>query len=60
MILRFIAAVLEGRTPRVYGDGGQSRDFLISNVVDVNLLAAMAPEAAGQIFKQSETSEPIH
>lgn len=51
VIPRFISAVVEGRTPIVYGDGEQSRDFIyISNVVDVNLLAATVPEAAGQVI----------
>ncbi|HEY7122640.1 MAG TPA: SDR family oxidoreductase [Ktedonobacterales bacterium] len=51
VIPRFISAVVGGQTPVVYGDGEQSRDFIyISNVVDVNLLAATAPEAAGQVI----------
>lgn len=51
VIPRFISAVVEGRTPVVYGDGEQSRDFIfISNVIDVNLLAATVPEAAGQVI----------
>lgn len=49
VIPRFLSAVVEGRSPIVYGDGEQARDFIyISNVVDVNLLAATIPEAAGQ------------
>lgn len=40
----FITALLAGRRPTVYGDGGQSRDFtFVSNVVQGNLLAADAP-----------------
>ncbi len=51
VIPRFISAVVEGRTPIVYGDGEQSRDFIyISNVVDMNLLAATVPDAAGQVI----------
>lgn len=47
----FIAALLEGRRPTVFGDGLQSRDFTyVSNVVDANLLACQAPEAVGQIL----------
>lgn len=43
----FITALLAGRRPVVYGDGGQSRDFtFVSNVVDGNLLAADAPAEA--------------
>lgn len=39
----FIAALREGRSPEVHGDGGQSRDFAyIDDVVSVNLAAATA------------------
>jgi UDP-glucose 4-epimerase len=45
----FITAMLAGRRPTVYGDGGQSRDFTyIANVVHGNLLAADAPDVAGR------------
>ena len=48
----FINAMLEGRSPTIYGDGRQSRDFTyVANVVEANLLAATAPpEAAGRVF----------
>jgi UDP-glucose 4-epimerase len=47
----FITAMLAGRQPTVYGDGGQSRDFTyIANVVHGNLLAADAKEVAGRTF----------
>ncbi|HEX4148119.1 MAG TPA: NAD-dependent epimerase/dehydratase family protein, partial [Pirellulales bacterium] len=47
----FFAALLAGRRPVIYGDGGQSRDFVyVGNVVDANLLAADAPGAAGKVF----------
>lgn len=40
----FITALLEGRRPTIFGDGGQSRDFTyVANVVHGNLLAADAP-----------------
>ncbi len=45
----FITAMLEGRQPVIYGDGRQSRDFaFVANVVHANLLAADAPNVAGQ------------
>jgi UDP-glucose 4-epimerase len=45
----FITAMLSGKQPVVYGDGGQSRDFtFVANVVHANLLAADAPNAAGR------------
>jgi UDP-glucose 4-epimerase len=51
VIPRFISAVIAGQPPVIYGDGEQSRDFIyISNVVDANLLAATAPQAAGRVI----------
>jgi nucleoside-diphosphate-sugar epimerase len=49
----FIAALLDGRTPTVHGDGLQSRDFtFVSDAVAANLAAAAAPAArcAGRAF----------
>jgi UDP-glucose 4-epimerase len=53
VIPRFITAMLAGKQPTIYGDGGQSRDFtFISNVVHGNLLAADADakRVAGRTF----------
>ncbi len=37
----FVTAVLEGRSPTIYGDGGQTRDFtFVANNVRANILAA--------------------
>lgn len=50
VIPRFIAAALAGQSPTIYGTGEQSRDFIyVQNVVDVNLLVAVAPAAAGMV-----------
>ncbi len=47
----FITAMLQGRQPVIYGDGGQSRDFtFVGNIVDANLLAAEAPGVAGHVL----------
>jgi len=48
----FVTAILEDRSPTVFGDGEQSRDFTyIDNVVQANLLGADAPkEACGKVF----------
>jgi len=44
VLAKFSLAMLEGRTPVIYGDGSQSRDFThIDNVVDANLRAMSAP-----------------
>lgn len=52
VIPAFLAAALSGRTPVVYGDGGQTRDFVfVEDVVRANLAAAAAgPEAFGRSF----------
>ncbi len=47
----FAAALLDGRTPRIYGTGEQSRDFIyVGNVVNANLLAATVSGVSGQVF----------
>ncbi|MCU0880518.1 MAG: SDR family oxidoreductase [Pirellulaceae bacterium] len=48
----FIKAIQEGDRPKIFGDGGQTRDFTyVENVVAANLKAAAAPrEAAGRVF----------
>lgn len=51
VIPRFICAALEDEAAEVHGDGEQSRDFTyIDNVVSANLLAAKAPNVAGEPF----------
>jgi UDP-glucose 4-epimerase len=45
---KFITAILNDRSPTIYGDGGQSRDFtFVSNVVNCNILAATKPGVSG-------------
>ena len=47
VVPRFVTAVLEGRTPTIYGSGEISRDFTyVDNVVAGNLLASIAPVAS--------------
>ncbi len=51
VIPSFIDAILKNTPPTIHSDGEQSRDFtFVENVVDANLLACSAPEAAGQVF----------
>jgi UDP-glucose 4-epimerase len=49
VIPKFIDALLQGRSPIIFGDGEQSRDFTyIENVVEANLLAMSAEHLHGE------------
>ncbi len=51
VIPRFVAALLNGDQPIIYGDGSQSRDFThIDNVVQANLLASRAVGVSGRVY----------
>ncbi len=51
VIPRFIDALLDGRSPVIYGDGEQSRDFTyIDNVVQANLLAMEMERLNGEVI----------
>lgn len=47
----FTRAILRGESPKVFGDGGQTRDFtFIANVVDANVLALSGGGKSGAIY----------
>lgn len=53
VLAKFITLMLSGKTPAIYGDGEQSRDFTyVDNAVSANLLACTAPadQVAGRVF----------
>jgi nucleoside-diphosphate-sugar epimerase len=51
VLSRFMLALIEGRSPVVFGDGEQSRDFTyVANVVDETLRACAAPGASGMVL----------
>ncbi len=51
VIPRFGTRLLASKSPTIYGDGEQTRDFTyVDNVVDANWLAANHPRAAGGVF----------
>ena len=51
VISRFIAALMSGGRPIVYGDGEQTRDFTyVANAVDANLRAAETVKGVGQVI----------
>jgi nucleoside-diphosphate-sugar epimerase len=51
VISRFIAALMSGERPVVYGDGEQTRDFTyVANAVDANLRAAETTKGVGEVI----------
>ena len=51
VISLFISALCEGKQPKIYGDGEQTRDFTyVANVVDGVLKACHAPQASGEVI----------
>jgi nucleoside-diphosphate-sugar epimerase len=51
VIPKFIDRLLKGTSVTIFGDGEQSRDFTyVDNVVEANLLALTAKNAAGHVF----------
>ena len=51
VIPKFIKAIREQKSPTIFGDGEQSRDFTyIENVVAANLLACHAQNVSGEVF----------
>jgi UDP-glucose 4-epimerase len=51
VIAIFTAALTEGRTPTIFGDGKQTRDFTyVTDVVQALLLAAEKPAVSGEVF----------
>ena len=47
----FATALIENRSPNIYGDGEQTRDFTyVANVVDGVLRACEAPKASGEVI----------
>ncbi len=54
VIPKFIAAMLRGQRPTIYGDGLHSRDFTyVGNVAVGNMLACAAPAAVGQTINMA-------
>ena len=51
VIAIFARALLEGRVPTIFGDGGQTRDFtFVDNVVAANLAAMDGDVRSGEVF----------
>ena len=51
VLSKFITSYLSVRTPTIFGDGEQSRDFTyVANVVDATMRACVKPEAPGRVI----------
>jgi nucleoside-diphosphate-sugar epimerase len=51
VIPNFITRVIEGDSPKIFGDGEQSRDFTyVANVVKANMLAVESEDISGEVF----------
>ena len=47
----FVTAIRAGRSPTIYGDGEQTRDFsYIENILHANMLAAQVDQTKGQVI----------
>ena len=66
VIPKFAVAAIEGKSPIVYGDGGQTRDFTyVADAVEANWLAATAPGAPGRVLnvasgRRTSLNELLH
>lgn len=51
VISQFINSVASGNTPKIFGDGEQTRDFtFVANVVNANIKAAQATQGIGEVI----------
>jgi len=51
VIPKFINAFLAGKSPVIFGDGEQSRDFtFVANAVEANILASKSSDAVGKYY----------
>lgn len=58
VIPKFINLMMQGKSPVIYGDGEQSRDFtFVTNVVNANLLALEKDYTPGSVFNCATHSQ---
>ena len=51
VVAKFFESAMAGESPRIHGDGEQTRDFTyIEDVVEATLLAGVSPKADGQVY----------
>ena len=58
VVAKFIRKAMNGETLEIYGDGGQTRDFIyIADLVDAISKAAETPDVGGEIFQIATNAE---
>jgi UDP-glucose 4-epimerase len=58
VIAKFIKLAIKGETLEIYGDGGQTRDFIyIDDLIRAVLLSAMANGIGGETFQIATNTE---
>lgn len=58
VVAKFIKQALAGEKLEIYGDGGQTRDFIqISDLIDAIRKAASAPDVGGECFQIATAKE---
>jgi UDP-glucose 4-epimerase len=51
VVSKFFESAMNGESPKIHGDGEQTRDFTyIDDVVEATLLAGISPKADGQVY----------
>lgn len=58
VVAKFIRRAMNGETLEIYGDGGQTRDFVfIDDLIDALLLASRAEGVGGELFQIASGNE---
>jgi UDP-glucose 4-epimerase len=58
VVAKFIKQALKGETLEVYGDGGNTRDFIfIDDLLEAVILASTSPDIGGEIFQIATSKE---
>ncbi|HXG64019.1 MAG TPA: NAD-dependent epimerase/dehydratase family protein [Blastocatellia bacterium] len=51
VVAKFFEAAMAGESPRIHGDGEQTRDYThVEDVAEATLLAGFSPKAEGQVY----------
>ena len=51
VISKFFDSIIKGNSPKIHGDGEQTRDFTyIDDVVDATIIAAISPKTEGEVY----------